>query len=146
MMPLPKASYLAPDRLQALVSGITLPQTAEGTVLFADISGFTPVTERLRQTLGARRGAEELAVYLNHVYDALIAEVDRHGGSIISFAGDAITCWFSGEASAVQATPCGFALLAAMRAVEQITLPEGEPLLLGLKVAVSTGVASRFVV
>jgi len=33
-------------------------------------------------------------VYLNAIYDALIGEVDRLGGSVIGFAGDAITCWF----------------------------------------------------
>src|SRR4051795_7761858 len=102
-MTITQASYLPPDRLRALISSTPLPQTVEGSVLFADISGFTSVTERLRVTLGARRGAEQLAVYLNRVYDTLIAEVDRHGGSIIGFAGDAITCWFSGEASGFKA-------------------------------------------
>jgi adenylate cyclase len=145
-MTVPKASYVPPDRLQALVSGTSLPYTAEGSVLFADISGFTPVTERLRVTLGARHGAEQLAVYLNRVYDTLIAEVDRQGGSIIGFAGDAITCWFSGEVSAIQAVTCGFALLEAMSGVERIEVPEGEPLLLGLKVAITTGMTKRFFV
>jgi len=40
---------------------------ARGTVLFADISGFTPLTEALVRTLGPRRGAEELARQLNEV-------------------------------------------------------------------------------
>src|SRR6476661_7177571 len=88
------AAYLPADRLHALAGGATLPSRARGTVLFADISGFTPLTEALVRTLGPRRGAEELARQLNEVYDALIAEVDRYGGSVISFGGDAITCWF----------------------------------------------------
>src|SRR3954464_6260740 len=88
------AAYLPTDRLHALASGTTLPSRARGTVLFADISGFTPLTEALVRTLGPRRGAEELAHQLNNVYDALIAEVDRYGGSVIGFGGDAITCWF----------------------------------------------------
>ncbi len=88
------AAYLPADRLHALAGGTTLPSRARGTVLFADISGFTPLTEALVRTLGARRGAEELARQLNAVYDALIAEVDRYGGSVIGFDGDAITCWF----------------------------------------------------
>jgi len=66
-------------------------------VLFADISGFTPLTEALVRTLGARRGAEELNRQLNEVYDALIAEGDRYGGSVIGFGGDAITCWFDDQ-------------------------------------------------
>jgi adenylate cyclase len=88
------AAYLPTDRLHALADGATLPSRARGTALFADISGFTPLTEALVRTLGPRRGAEELARQLNEIYDALIAEVDRYGGSVISFSGDAITCWF----------------------------------------------------
>ena len=76
------AAYLPADRLHALAGGATLPSRARGTVLFADISGFTPLTEALVRTLGPRRGAEELARQLNEVYDALIAQVDRYGGSV----------------------------------------------------------------
>ena len=46
------------------------------------------------RSLGPRRGAEELTALLNQVYDALIAEVDCFGGSVMGFCGDAITCWF----------------------------------------------------
>ncbi len=138
--------YLPPDRLRAIAAGLRLPVTTEGSALFADISGFTPVTERLRITLGARRGAEELAIHLNKVYDALISQVERYGGSIIGFAGDAMACWFSGKDSAMPAMACGFALLEAMRVVEQITMPDGEHLLFGLKVAISSGTTKRFVV
>ena len=145
-MDFPTAAYLAPDRFRALLAGNDLPQSASGSVLFADISGFTPLTEQLRQRLGNRRGAEELAAVLNRVYDALIAEVDLYDGSIIGFAGDAITCWFSGEASTARAVTCGFALLTAMHTVEQVALPETEPLSLGLKVALTTGTTRRFLV
>ncbi|MBK8021066.1 MAG: tetratricopeptide repeat protein [Chloroflexi bacterium] len=139
------AAYLPPDRLHALVAGESLLQSADGSALFADISGFTPITERLRSALGARRGAEELAIHLNRVYDALIAQVNRFGGSIIGFAGDAITCWFGGDAAAERAVTCGTALLKAMQDVERITLPDGDALL-RLKVAVTSGMTRRFVV
>lgn len=85
-------------------------------------------------------------MYLNRVYDALVAIVDQHGGSILGFAGDAITCWFGGKASALQATACGFALLEAMPGVGRIEMPEGDPLLLGLKVAITSGMTRRFLV
>lgn len=124
-MNIAKVSYLAQDRLRALIARSDLPQSAPGSVLFADIAGFTPLTERLRVQLGNRQGSE-----------ALVAEVDQYGGSIIGFAGDANTCWFSGDNS----TACGFALLTAMRTVEHISLPEGEPMSLGLKVAITTRV------
>lgn len=145
-MDIPNLSYLAQDRLRALLSRKELPQSAAGSVLFADISGFTPLTEQLRVQLGNRRGAEALAALLNRVYDALVAEVDHYGGSIIGFAGDAITCWFGDENSTARAAACGFALLTAMRSVEHISLPESEPMSLGLKVAITTGVTQRFLV
>ncbi len=144
--------YLAQDRRRALARGETLPDRTFGSALFADISGFTPLTESLSQSLGARRGVEELTKRINAVYDALIAEAERCGGSVISFAGDAITCWFDSMdeggsikdasaairhlSSAVRAVACAAAMQAAMH-----TFPD-----LALKVAVATGNARRFVV
>jgi adenylate cyclase len=138
--------YLPADRLRALAAGTTLLTIATGSALFADISGFTPITEKLRQALGARRGAETLASHLNRVYDALIAQVDRFGGSIISFTGDGITCWFEGDDAPLHATACAFALLNAMQTVENIALLDGETASIGLKVSIATGTARRFVV
>jgi adenylate cyclase len=92
------AAYVPADERAALSAGVALPAHTSGAALFADISGFTPLTEALARALGARRGAEELTRQLNQVYDALIAEVDRFGGSIIGFSGDAIMCWFDDNA------------------------------------------------
>src|SRR5262245_48130769 len=88
-------TFIPMDRRRALARGMTLPDRAQGAVLFADISGFTPLTETLAHDLGVRQGAEELTVHLNTVYEAIVAEVDRYGGSVIAFSGDAMTCWFS---------------------------------------------------
>jgi class 3 adenylate cyclase len=87
-------TYLPQDRRQALARGDALPHAIEGTALFADISGFTALTETLTQQLSARRGIEALSLRINAVYEALIGEVERAQGSVIGFAGDAITCWF----------------------------------------------------
>ena len=45
--------YLPQDRRQALASGNDLPERTSGAALFADISGFTPLTEALDRALGA---------------------------------------------------------------------------------------------
>ncbi|MBI3243515.1 MAG: tetratricopeptide repeat protein [Chloroflexi bacterium] len=142
------AAYLPQDRLRALARGETLPDRTAGSALFADISGFTPLTEALRDSLGPRRGAEELTRHLDAVYTALIAEIEKYGGSVIGFAGDAITCWFDdahGQA-APRATASAFALQKAMQAFTAIALPNGSTTALTLKVAVATGSARRFVV
>jgi adenylate cyclase len=39
--------YIPMDRRQALAQGQTLPDRTSGAALFADISGFTPLTEAL---------------------------------------------------------------------------------------------------
>ena len=93
----PLSVYLPMDRRQALVHGVTLPESSSGSVLFADISGFTPMTETLAKELGRKRGAEELTRILNQVYGALIEIVHQFHGSVVGFSGDAITCFFDGD-------------------------------------------------
>ncbi|MEE8390149.1 MAG: tetratricopeptide repeat protein, partial [Anaerolineae bacterium] len=143
--------YIPTDWRQALARAKTLPERTSGAALFADISGFTPLTEALTQAWGLRRGAEELPRHLNRIYDALIAQVDRYGGSVVSFAGDAITCWFAeeteGQASAsLRATACALAMQDAMQQSATVEIPGQEPVVLAVKVAVASGPARRFVV
>jgi len=128
-------TYLPQDRLAALGRDETLPDRASGAALFADISGFTPLTEALTQQHGPRRGIEELTRQINAVYDALISEIEKAGGSVIGFAGDAITCWLDGD-TGLRAVAAALALQAAMSAFPS----------LGLKVAVTSGPARRFAV
>ncbi len=139
------AVYLPMDRRQALAQRRILPARAQGAALFADISGFTPLTETLVRDLGPQRGAEELTRILNLVYDAVIDEVHRFGGSVIAFAGDAITCWFDGDAS-LRATTAAIAMQAAMRPFAAVTTPAGATASLTMKAAVASGPVRRFLV
>ncbi len=139
------AAYLPRDRLRALASGQELPERTSGSALFADISGFTALTSRLTRALGLRRGAEELPRHLDRVYQALIEQVHAHGGSVISFAGDAITCWFDADHGA-RATSAALALQRAMEHFREVELPDGSKATLALKVAVATGSVRRMVV
>src|SRR5690348_2888691 len=88
------SAFIPSDRRRALFAGVALPAVIGGAALFADISGFTPLTAALALELGPQRGAELLTHELNRVFGAVIAEVQRYGGSVIGFSGDAITCWF----------------------------------------------------
>jgi hypothetical protein len=72
-------------RRPALVRGEAMPDRVHGAALFADISGFTPLTEALSAELGAHRGAEELTKHLNRVFHTLIEELHRFGGEVIYF-------------------------------------------------------------
>jgi adenylate cyclase len=132
--------YLPQDRLRALAQDGQgqLPERTQGAALFADISGFTAMTEGLSRTHGERRGIEALSQAVNAVYEGLVTEVERWGGSVVGFAGDAITCWFDatqGDAP-LRATVCAQALLAVMH---------GFPAL-SLKVGVASGPARRFAI
>ncbi|MEI7644926.1 MAG: tetratricopeptide repeat protein [Chloroflexales bacterium] len=142
------AAYIPQDRCEALVRNALLPEHTDGAALFADISGFTPLTEALRAALGPRRGSEALTDQINTTYDALIAQVDAYHGSVIGFAGDAITCWFdAGDGPAARrAAACAVGMQRAMVAFAHVFLPGGGSTALALKVAVACGSARRLVV
>ncbi|MCP4363424.1 MAG: AAA family ATPase [Chloroflexi bacterium] len=139
------SAYIPMDRRQALADEVTLPDRADGAVLFADISGFTPLTAVLAQELCPQRGAEELTLLLNRVYGALIDEVHHYRGSVIGFSGDAITCWFEDD-HGLRATACALRMQQVMGQFTSFDLPTGSALSLTIKVAVTTGSVRRFVV
>lgn len=131
-------AYLPQDRLRALARGETLPEHCHGAALFADISGFTALTEALTQGSGQRRGVEELARRINAVHQALIDEVERCGGSVIGFAGDGMTCWFDAQwpEPAQRALRCAHGMQRAMHGFAALSI----------KVGIGTGAARRLVV
>ena len=137
--------YLPLDRRWAVAQQIDFPEEVEGAALFADISGFTPLTEALVRELGGKRGAEELTRHLNLVYDALIHELHQYGGSVISFSGDAITCWL-GDDDGERAITCALAMQQAMQQFTEVIIPSGKTVSLAMKTAVAVGSARRFVV
>lgn len=140
------SSYLPRDRFLALAMGTgELPNRTCGTALFADISGFTPLAEALATSLGPLRGPEELTRQINAIFDAVIAAVDRFGGSVVSFAGDAITCWFEGDTGHL-GTAAALAMQEAMGQFAAVSMPGGRTVGLSMKVGLAQGPARRFVV
>ena len=77
-------------RLEADRQGAKIPVADHftGSILIADVSGFTTITEQLAQH-GAE-GAEELTQLLNEYFGRIIDRIDAHGGDVVRFAGDAI--------------------------------------------------------
>ena len=63
-------------------------QNFPAVVLFADISGFTVLTERLAEK--GPLGVETLARILNEYFGQLIDIVYEYGGDVVKFAGDAL--------------------------------------------------------
>ncbi|HHN94450.1 MAG TPA: adenylate/guanylate cyclase domain-containing protein [Anaerolineae bacterium] len=85
-----------------------------GAVLFADVSGFTAMSESLAQ-LG-KEGAEELTRVLNRYFSTMIEIVEQFDGQVIKFGGDAITCAFISDDAqgegVLRAGACGLAMAA----------------------------------
>ena len=78
--------------LESPAGGPPFAEHGQGIVLFVDIVGFTPLAAALAD--GGRHGAEELSTLLNRFFARMVELVTDHGGTVASFAGDAITALF----------------------------------------------------
>ena len=93
-------------------------------VLFADLVGFTPMTELL--TAQGREGAEELTRILDQVFTVLIATCEEYGGIVGKFVGDALTVYWAVESDAdlslaiQSALTCALTLQSQMGAFERV--------------------------
>ncbi|MHB8465010.1 MAG: adenylate/guanylate cyclase domain-containing protein [Acidimicrobiales bacterium] len=67
----------------------------DGSLLLADISGFTALSERLARH--GRHGAEELTDRLGHCFAELLAVGYAADGSLLKFGGDALLLFFDGD-------------------------------------------------
>ncbi len=136
-------AFIPPDRCRAIAQGQLLPERTHGAAMLVDVSGITPLTEALTLEMRDRRGAEELSLHLNDLFTALIARIYRYGGSVISFAGDAITCWFDHD-QGERAIACGLALEHEMQPFATRKTRSGANVDLAIKVSITVGPARRF--
>lgn len=82
----PVTSYVSRQALRRLAGAG--PGHAEAAVLFADISGFTRLSETLAEQGGA--GLDSLTQTLKRCFGGLLEAIRGHGGDVIQFAGDAL--------------------------------------------------------
>jgi class 3 adenylate cyclase/predicted ATPase len=109
-----------------------------GALLFADISGFTALSERLSK-LG-REGAEQVTEIINRYFETMLAIIFAHGGDLFKFGGDALLVFFPdgdlpGSISALQAS---HQMQQAMAAFTQVKTTFG-PFPLQMKIGLSAG-------
>ncbi|NJP04242.1 MAG: tetratricopeptide repeat protein [Chloroflexaceae bacterium] len=67
-------------------------QRWQAVVLFADIGGFTAMSERLGQI--GREGSETLTSLLNAYFGPMINLIETYGGIVSKFSGDGLTALF----------------------------------------------------
>jgi class 3 adenylate cyclase/tetratricopeptide (TPR) repeat protein len=106
--------------------GIPLALPLEGAVLFADVSGFTALSEKLFEKLG-RTGAEVLTAVLNRYFERMITELESRGGDVQKFGGDALTVLFEGEPAEAtrRAVAAARAMQKAMTSFREFETPAG---------------------
>jgi class 3 adenylate cyclase/tetratricopeptide (TPR) repeat protein len=116
---------------------------AEGAVMFADVSGFTPLSEELARH--GKRGAEELTRILNAYFEDMIGAVEEAGGDVCKFGGDAMTVLFEKEegeaesAHALRVLRCARGLQARMKKFERVRSAFGKTFALRMKIGVAAG-------
>ena len=128
--------YMSPDVATALLADPTQAalggDVAEVTVLFADLRGFTPFSERT--------SPERVVAMLNQYFGRAVPVLLANGGTVVQFVGDAVMGLFNAPARqpdhALRAARAALGLQAAIEAVA-----EREPDWPRFRVGVNTGPA-----
>ena len=86
--------------------------------LFADISGFTKLSESFSKK--GRKGSEFLAFCLNRYMELLINIIGKNGGDIIKFAGDALLVIWPQEKRGDEINSCRRAVQCALQIITKL--------------------------
>ncbi|MDO8122571.1 adenylate/guanylate cyclase domain-containing protein [Isoptericola sp. b490] len=118
-------------------------RAVDGTLVFADVSGFTALTERLSQR--GRIGAEEIVETLNRVFGPMLLIAAARGGEMLKFGGDALLFLFRGDGHAEQACDAAVEMRASLRESTAVPTSVGR-LALSMSVGVHSGQVHLFLV
>jgi class 3 adenylate cyclase/tetratricopeptide (TPR) repeat protein len=132
-------SNLVQDKMKRSVPGLVGGELLRGSLLFADVSGFTALSEQLA-SLGPE-GAERLTATMNTYFDSMLEIMSSSGGILLKFAGDAMLIYFPEQADnhqAVWAVRTGMRMLRSIKGFTSIKTPLGITSL-QMKIGVSTG-------
>jgi class 3 adenylate cyclase len=88
---------------------------ADGTLVFADVSGFTRLTERLSKR--GKIGAEEIVQTISAVFTALLSASADDGGDVLKFSGDALLLFYDGDDHARRACHAALTMQRRLRDV-----------------------------
>lgn len=139
-------SYIPHSLLEWLLSGTNLSneplqKNFQAAVLFADVSGFTSLTEALAQK--GDEGPEEITQLLNRYFGRMIQLLEAEGGDVVKFSGDALTVVFP-----VRDESMGYAIRRAKQAADSMQVmmtalgpvqSSVGPVELALKVGIGSG-------
>lgn len=132
--------YISQDIMENVVSNIDNVKLggkkADVTVLFADIRGFTSMSEKLEP--------DEISVILNEYFTALEPIISSYNGVINKFIGDAVMAIFGepiqDKDHAVNAVKCANEMLLKVKELQKKWIEEGKPKI-EIGVGINTGEA-----
>ena len=116
-------------------------RTIDCTLVFADISGFTRMTEMLAGQ--GKMGAEEIADIINATFEPLLATAYHYGAGLIKFGGDATLLLFRGAGHAARGCRAAHEMQRVMRATGGRRTSRG-PLRLRMSVGIHSGMCDFF--
>jgi class 3 adenylate cyclase/tetratricopeptide (TPR) repeat protein len=133
----PPLSAYVPRLLPAWAAAETgsVHRVIDGSLLFFDITGFTPLTERLARR--GREGAEELSNLLDTVFSQLLMDAEDEGGDLLKWGGDALLLLFDGADHARRAARAGLRMHRALAQIGRAKTSIGR-----VKLRASAGVES----
>jgi class 3 adenylate cyclase len=128
--------YMSPDVATALLADPTQAalggEVAEVTVLFADLRGFTPFSERT--------APDQVVAMLNRYFGGAVPVLLANGGTVVQFVGDAVMALFNAPARqpdhALRAARAALGMQAAIEA-----LAERQPDWPRFRIGINTGPA-----
>lgn len=113
----------------------------EGTLMFTDLAGFTPLMEA--NAARGSAGAETLLDVLNTYFSEMLEIISKSGGNLLEFTGDALLAVFPSSSrnpisDAVQAVRAGLRMQRAMDQFACIETEQGQ-FTLGMRIGIHSG-------
>jgi len=128
--------YLCPSMTEEILKNPEMLQLGGQrrhlTVLFADIKGFTTISEKLDPA--------EVVELLNQYFTAMVDLVFEHQGTLDKFLGDGLLAFFGAPLDVPRAAAQAVACAVAMQQRLQVLRQEGLPLQ-GMRIGINTGEA-----
>lgn len=112
-----------------------------GGCLFADISGFTTLSEKFAKF--GNEGTEVLTKIINNFFEKLYIEIKKYNGDIIRFAGDAITVFYEGKDGLKNSIESANKMMEVVKEFHNIKA-FGELFSLNIKIGISSGKCHLF--
>jgi class 3 adenylate cyclase len=111
----------------------------EGTLMFTDLAGFTPLMEA--NAARGRGGAETLLGVLNWYFSEMLEIISKSGGMLLEFTGDALLAAFPRDRrdnDMIQAVRAGLRMQRAMAHFTNIETEQGT-FSIGMRVGIHSG-------